>query len=234
MNLFYVPVENISGELAHFPEDEARHAVNVLRYSKGDEIRFTDGEGRAYSATVDQTGKKTLQARITGKHEIAPSSAPVTIALGYIRQKQRLEFAIEKLVELGVDHIAVFHGDHSEPGRAKADRMEKIIRAASKQSLRYNFPGYSEHDSLEALIRNMPPGLLIAAHEKATVEDNFTADLSGNIVTGLIGPEGGLSDREVEMITACNGRIISLGERRLRAETAAIVLATLFKYNLCS
>ncbi len=231
MNLFFVPVENISGELAQFPEDEARHAVNVLRYSEGDEIRFTDGEGRAYSATVDQTGKKTLQARITGTLEVAASSAPVTIALGYIRQKQRLEFAIEKLVELGVDHIAVFHGDHSEPGKAKADRMEKIIRAASKQSLRYYFPGYSEHESLETLVRSIPQGLLIAAHEKASAESNITADLSGNHVTGIIGPEGGLSEREVDMITECNGRIISLGERRLRAETAAIVLATLLKYK---
>ncbi len=229
MNVFYLPAEQIFGEVGELPEDEARHAIQVLRYREGDEIRCIDGQGGCYEGVVSRAAKKQLQLKITAQTTEEPVQHPVTLAMGYIRQKQRLEFAVEKMVELGVDHISIFHGDHSEPGKVRNDRMEGVIKAASKQSGRSRFPSFASFNSLDDFLSASDSERLIAAHEKVSDEkkqDKFEREQS---LSAVVGPEGGLSDREVDLIKENQGELISLGERRLRAETAVIALAVLLK-----
>lgn len=225
MNLFFLPADSVSGNTGELPEDEARHALQVLRFKEGDEIWCTDGKGTAYKGIVSSTGKKKLQIAISETVTESVPNASVTVALGYIRQKQRLEFAIEKLVELGVEHIAIFHGDHSEPGKVKSERAQSIIKAASKQSMRFRFPAFSSYKSLDELLTHLKPKNLVAAHEKVNESKEGVGYDQKRAITGVVGPEGGLSDREIEVISERGGELVSLGKRRLRAETAAIVLA---------
>ncbi len=231
MNLFFVPKKNIKGDTAFFTDEEAHHARNVLRLKKGDQVTFTDGEGGKYQGYITVITKSTLEVEITSGEKIRRSGNRLAIGIGYIRQKQRMEFALEKLVELGIDHIGVFHGEHCEPGKLKDDRANKIIRSASKQSLRYYFPAFSTHGSLSDLLSVSKSDFLIAAHqENSSASRVGVGDISGNI-TGLIGPEGGFSEQELKLIEYNGGQFIWLGERRLRAETAAVSLAALMKMN---
>lgn len=227
MNLFYVPAANIRGDDAEFPEEEAHHAMNVLRLNSGDPVHFTDGRGGMYYGKISRLSRKSVQAIIEEREIAKPGPIKHTMVIGYIRQKQRMEFAIEKLVEIGIKHIALFHGDHSEPGKMKTERIEKIIKAASKQSLQYHFPQYSLHNSLKDCLTTINTDYLLAAHER--VEPEITPEIQPNLpeITGITGPEGGLSEEEAHLINQYNGRWISLGRQRLRAETAALVLATL-------
>lgn len=231
MNLFFVPKVNITGDVAYFPDEEAHHARNVLRLKPGDHIYFTDGEGGKYEGQVAGITKSSMEVEITSADKVDRNDGRLALGIGYIRQKQRMEFALEKLVELGIDHIGVFYGDHSEPGKVKHDRVKKIIRSASKQSLRYYFPAFSIHDSLRDFLSVSSSDYLIAAHEGSRSASNVKiSSVSGNI-TGLIGPEGGFSEQELNLIEEYGGQLIWLGEHRLRTETAAVTMASLLKMN---
>ena len=139
MQLFYTT--EIQGNYAYFPEAEARHAVQVLRKQIGDELQFVDGKGNWYTGIITEIGKKKCVLKITSKKEHhEPLPVHVHLAIAPTKNIDRLEWCLEKATEIGVSEITPILCHHSERRRIREDRLEKVLVAAMKQSLKAYLP----------------------------------------------------------------------------------------------
>ncbi|SMO75676.1 RsmE family RNA methyltransferase [Gracilimonas mengyeensis] len=232
MNVFYVEPKRVAGPQFELSGQEARHAIKVLRLREGDEIFATDGQGTRYTGTVQSTGKDSVVAHITQKEEKPAPDPELVLAMGIIKKRDRLEFAVEKAVELGASKIVLFNSDHTVKTNVRMDRVENIIQSAMKQSMRYWLPEVQLLDSVDEVLDEFENYTVLMAHEKVDAEHQ-TFDTEQDILKGqkfllLVGPEGGFSDREVELAENKGAELVSLGEYRLRAETAAVAFLARF------
>lgn len=238
MNQFLISSADITGTLLSLQGTEARHAIQVLRLRKGDIFLATDGRGLQVRAEVTDVRQDTLLAEVRERTDELEPSSKITVALGLLKKRDRLEFAVEKLTELGAQRIVLFQGDHSERSHARPDRLEGIVQSALKQSLGSWLPELCVVDSLEEVfdisgIADLDEIYLadetIASQStqkpvEKSLEDSILTPQQRPQRLLLIGPEGGFSKREREWLDANHPecRAVSLGKRRLRAETAAI------------
>lgn len=200
--------------------------VSVLRYREGDDILVTDGIGHRYEGVIRSTRKNEVLVEVKESSFEEPSVRDVTLALGVIKKRDRLEFAVEKAVELGVNRIALFRGDHTEKGKVRMDRVEATVMSAMKQSLRVWLPSVEIYESLDELLEKRASSLFVVADQKSTNEKLNLSDDENEVVL-LVGPEGGFSKREEAFWgpdSDLNMKTVLLGEKRLRAETAAVVM----------
>ncbi len=229
MNLFYVP--DIQGGTAHFSEEEARHCVQVLRHRPGDEVHLVDGLGGLHRAFLTEVSKRHCQARLL---ESTPEfgKPPVELHIGIAPTKNiaRFEWVLEKATEIGVRRIVPLLCEHSERRILRPERLQKILVAAMKQSLRAYLPELAPLQPFGEALRAW------AAFEgqkfMATTPQEGNGSLIGNYTPGkdvciLIGPEGGFSPAETETARKAGFGGVSLGPSRLRTETAAVYAAVL-------
>jgi 16S rRNA (uracil1498-N3)-methyltransferase len=235
MNLFYAHPDNIRGDRLELTGQEAHHAARVLRYRPGDSIEVTDGRGYRYTGTVNRINDNTVSVIVDQKIYKEPPSPECWLGMGILKKRSRLEFAVEKAVELGAQRISLFKSDHTVKENVRMDRLEATALSAMKQSLRNWLPQISLFDSLEDLLEAQTEAQLLMAHEKKKEEgDGALVSLpvgsagSANTLLLLVGPEGGFSPREVQKVQRRNGRLVSLGRYRLRTETAAVVFLSRF------
>lgn len=229
MNLFYVQPEDISLPGLVLQNREAAHAVKVLRHREGDILFATDGQGTCFECVVKSVRKNRVYLEVLRSRLEEKPAAPVTILIGLIKKKDRLEFAAEKVTELGVDKIIIFRGDRSQTGKVRLDRLRSSAMEAMKQSLRYYLPVVEFYGSLDEALRNHCTGetTLIAADEtSADIVIPPGAKEKARIL--LVGPEGGFSEDERRCWEIFGGIPYSLGPKRLRTETAAICMADRF------
>lgn len=231
MNLFYTVPELVNPPFIRLEGQEAIHAVKVLRYRTDDPIHITDGCGKLYEATVTDTGKKHLSAKIKREIEEVRQQPYISLLVGLIKKKDRLEFAVEKCVELGADRIQIFIGDHSEKQNVRTDRLMAAALSAMKQSLRTYLPAVDLFKSLEDAIRASGDGVLIMADEASknpgVIQTN--PDPASEHLVLIVGPEGGFSERERKTLMKEDAKPWSLGPKRLRTETAAIAIVNCFR-----
>ena len=224
MNLFFVQPEDLQSNSFRLRDQEAHHAAHVMRLQPGDHIALTNGKGLFIQGKIESISRNEVQGNITQQQNIEPENHSLILGLGLIRKRDRLEFAIEKAVELGVSKILLFHSDHSEQAPLKVKRLKLIAQSAMKQSLRYYLPQITVLDKLSEVLSFTDYDAIYIAHEKAEPQLRMEpTTLSGKLLL-LVGPEGGFSEREVEEAMQCGANMISLGKHRLRAETAAIKL----------
>ena len=222
MHVFYTP--NIQ-ERAELPEEEAAHAIRVLRLQTGDEIMLTDGKGNFYRAGITATGGKRCLVNIL---EVQPQEplwkGHLHIAIAPTKNMDRTEWFAEKATEIGLDELTFLNCRHSERKVIKTDRINKILVSAIKQSLKARLPKLNEMTGFDSFIRQSFPGQKFIAHcypgEKPLLKDIVQP---GEDALVLIGPEGDFSEEEVAGAEACGFTSISLGRSRLRTETAALV-----------
>ncbi|NBB76688.1 MAG: RsmE family RNA methyltransferase [Bacteroidetes bacterium] len=228
MNLFYADPKEIFESRIVIRGQEADHITRVLRMSKGDPIHVTDGRGTLYRGSIQNAAKKQVSISIREYEEVTPSSVFTTLCLGYIRKRDRMEFAVEKCVELGIRQIVIFRGEHSQKGGIRLDRLRSTALSAMKQSLRCFLPDVFVEESLEEALSNHARGSeIFLADEKAAAAGSLV--ISGNENRFIvIGPEGGFSAGERQLLQNYNTVSVSLGKHRLRAETAAVVMAAKF------
>ncbi len=223
--LFYAPLPCFADSRIVLPEGEARHAVRVLRMRVGDEITVVDGEGGWYrGALAEASPEKAVVEIAETRREVGEPRRRVVLALGVLHHRDRFEVAVEKAVELGATGIVPLRSARAAPGKLRQPRLETIVLAAMKQSLRSRLPHvYDEHD-LESTLSLVPDAHVLVAHEGAS-EARTPAEVVGTgdarPIVVLIGPEGGFTDGEVDAAVAAGAEVVSLGPRRLRAETAA-------------
>jgi 16S rRNA (uracil1498-N3)-methyltransferase len=228
--VFYAPPDRFSGGFVDLPEDEARHASRVLRHGVGDELVVVDGAGGRHRARIVGVDRQRVRAEVVETVRMAGEPAfRLVIGAATLKNATRFETLVEKAVELGVAAIVPLATERTERDRARPTRLHNIMVAAMKQSGRCVLPDLREQRALDDVIAEAPAGLRLICHEAAAPESNLLARLAREQrlgdVTVLVGPEGGFSDAEIERAGAVGWEVVSLGERRLRAETAGIVVA---------
>jgi 16S rRNA (uracil1498-N3)-methyltransferase len=226
MQLFYT--QNIQNGFLQLEEEEFRH-LKVLRKNEGDELVVTNGQGALYKAVITDLAKHYCTLQIIEAQQFEASKHPLHVAVAPTKNTDRIEWLVEKLVEIGVDEISFIQCKHSERKVQKTDRLKKIALSAMKQSLKYYLPKINELVGFDVFMAQTPAtqNLFIGYCETpATVflpAQPFTH--AGTVV--LIGPEGDFSADEVSKAQKAGYVPISLGSSRLRTETAAMVAATL-------
>jgi 16S rRNA (uracil1498-N3)-methyltransferase len=225
VNLFYAPNLSQSDSTVVLPADEAMHAVKVLRTKVGYTVYVTDGLGSFFETTVISVGKKDVQLRVDSRRFVPREQLPV-LAVGMIKSRERLEWLVEKSVELGVSKLILMQTERSERSHVREDRLRAIQVSAMKQCLTSWLPELVTGMPFEAVLdegklANQP---MYIAHEKAAPESRMPHTDTPDAPLLLVGPEGGFSDREVQLALDAGATMVSLGSRRLRAETAALAL----------
>jgi len=236
MNLFYLPeVEKPSDSdnwIIDFPADEAKHAAKVLRLQVDSPVSITNGRGLLAKAQIVAINKKQCIAKVDSfDSEYGRRNFRIHIAVAPTKNIKRFEWFLEKATELGIDEITPIISFHSERREIKYDRENKVITAAMKQSLKAYHPILNEAISLADFLKKEHIGDLYIAHliddKQLLLKDACTKASSAVI---LIGPEGDFSSSEIEDALAKGYRAVSLGNTRLRTETAA--LAACFTINM--
>lgn len=225
LNVFYAPSDHVVGDLIRLPEDEARHAVQVLRTKLGETVWVTDGCGYRYEGQVQLIEKRSIELKIVNRLFSPKEPLPV-LAVGMIKSRERLEWLVEKSVELGVSKLILMQTERSERSHVREDRLRAIQVSAMKQCLTSWLPELVTGVSFEAVLAEgkLANQAIYIAHEKASCESRMPSTDTQDAPLLLVGPEGGFSDREVQLARDAGAMMVSLGPRRLRAETAALAM----------
>lgn len=224
MQLFYNPDINDDTSQFTFDKEESRHIVKVLRKAVGDALHITNGKGWLFKAELVNANLKTCTAKIIEKTLRPPRNYQLHLAVAPTKMNDRYEWFLEKATEIGVDSITPIICEHSERKVIKKDRFEKILQSAMKQSLNCYVPILSDPIPFHEFIKQDFKGYLFIAHCEETGKKSLKQELlPQSNVTILIGPEGDFSVKEIKMALENNFIPVTLGDTRLRTETAAIV-----------
>ena len=224
MHTFFVA--DLSDNIILLDEDESKHAVRVLRLVVGAEVMLVDGKGtRAFAKVLEDHPKRCTLEISERKAETTGRDYRLHIAIAPTKNLDRLEWFIEKATEIGIDSIILISCDHSERFTVKVDRMEKVTVSAIKQSQQSWLPEVKGVISFKEFIATVPANAQrVIAHcaegEKTPLKHTIKPE--GDVYI-LIGPEGDFSADEISLATEKGFLPITLGERRLRTETAALV-----------
>lgn len=231
MQLFYAPEINLP--LHTLTEEESKHCVRVLRLGVGDPVTLTDGCGTLYRGRIADDHPKRCAVEIV---ETIPAFEPLpyhlTMAVAPTKNNDRYEWFLEKATEVGVSRFIPLESEHSERRIFKAERSEKVITAAMKQSLKAYRPALSPLTSFGELIATPFEGRKLIAHcdtAQSTGGKRYLASTlhRGEAALVLIGPEGDFSREEIAAAVEAGFEEITLGNQRLRTETAAVVAVTM-------
>lgn len=203
---------------------EAHHLTNVLRLRRNAEIQITDGKGNMALATVSNVAKHHVEYTIKEITETAPLPYKLHLAVAPTKNIERYEIMIEKCTELGFSELTPIFCEHSERTVVKTDRLNKIMIAAAKQSLKTYFPKINPPMKFNELISNTiyTQDKLIALCSFENRKSLIKAAQKSKEAIVLIGPEGDFSATEINMALQNGYQPITLGNSRLRTETAAI------------
>ena len=230
MNLFYSG--NINNEKTQIvlTNQEHAHLSKVLRKSNGDLINVTDGLGYIYKCRIDEIVKGSTTLSVLNSYNDNIEYPQLTIAISITKKISRFEWFLEKATEIGVYSIIPIISQHSEKSRLNFNRCTKILVSAMKQSLRTRLP-----------ILNAPIGFNDYIKRTAEIDKKFIATCKANnsvllkheLKKGLsaeilIGPEGSFSEKEINNAKNTNFTPISLGQSRLRTETAGVSACMIF------
>ena len=225
MQLFYAA--DFTAPEYTLSEEESRHAVKVLRLVEGDTLHITDGRGSLYRCEVASAHQKHCLVRVVEHFdEFEKMPYRLTMAVAPTKNIDRYEWFLEKATEIGVTEVVPIVCEHSERKVIKAEREEKVITAAVKQSLKAYHPHLAEITPFAKLVRAEFTGRKFIAHcGDAVKEKRYLASTlrKGEDVMILIGPEGDFSPEEVQLAVANGFEEITLGTQRFRTETAAVV-----------
>ena len=222
MALFYVP--NLAA-VHVLPEEESQHAVKVLRLQAGDGITVVDGVGGFYNASIINPHPKHCTFEITETVlEFGKRDYKLHIAIAPTKNIERLEWFIEKATEIGIDEITPVICRFSERKIVKEERLEKIIVSAAKQSLKAYFPKLNSLCTFDELLKNHQTSQKFIAHCYEEDKKLLQTEIQkSSDVLILIGPEGDFSKEEVQRAISLGFVPVSLGNSRLRTETAGVV-----------
>lgn len=222
MHLFYTPDIATTLEL---PQDEAAHAIRVLRLAEGSEVMLTDGKGSFYRAEIDMISGKRCYVRIV--ETITPDPlwrGHLHLAMAPTKNMDRIEWFAEKATEIGFDELTFLDCRFSERRVVKTERVEKILVSAMKQSLKPTLPVLNGMTPFDKFVSQPFEGQKFIAHcYEGEKEALLQALQPGENALVLIGPEGDFSPEEVQKAMIYGFRPITLGRSRLRTETAALV-----------
>ena len=207
---------------------ESRHCVSVLRHKAGDVIRVSDGKGTFFECRITEAHPKHCKVEIVTKQTHEKRSFNLHIAIAPTKNIDRTEWFAEKVTEIGIESVTLLRCEHSERKKVRLDRLEKILVAASKQSLKAYKPALTDLIKFKDFIDDNRGAGYIAHCNSSNLPHFKTVYTSGEDATILIGPEGDFSPEEVEYALKNGFKEISLGYSRLRTETAGVIACAMF------
>lgn len=227
MEYFYTPPHLITHNELTIEGDEFAHLTHVMRKRVGDMLLVVDGAGRAYEVIIKEVSRRTARCSITARRErLHEPGIAVTLAVALLKNAARFDVLVEKATEIGVVAIVPLLTKRTIPEHPKTERWQKLALAAMKQSGRCVLPRVHEPVSLTDFVHTSPANCLkVIPHEQETartISSLLTSYSSASVVI-CIGPEGGFTDEEIAVAAGAGFHTVSLGPRRLRTETAAIV-----------
>ncbi|OCA67929.1 rRNA methyltransferase [Chryseobacterium artocarpi] len=230
MKLFY-------GEIADnkviINDEEQQHIVKVLRMKDGEEIHVTDGNGALASGKLLIEGKKAGIEVLEIKNNLPGFNPKLHIAIAPTKNIDRIEFFVEKAVEMGISEISIIVTEKTERKNINIDKIRKQAVAASKQSLRFHFPVINDSVKLPDFLKTINPEHTFVAHCHENLERMELKNIPQmEEITFLIGPEGDFSEKEIAFLAEHKIKAVSLGNQRLRTETAGVFVAAWNYYNM--
>ena len=222
MHIFYTP--DINSNTLILSEEESKHCIKVLRLDTGSLMHLVDGIGGFYDAVIEDPHPKRTKLKIVNKLEnFGKRNHYLHIAIAPTKNIERVEWFLEKATEIGIDEITPIICDRSERKEIKTERLNKVITSAVKQSIKAFHPKLNEAIRFSDFIAKTANAQKFIAHcmdsGKVTIKEQLIA--KGNYLV-VIGPEGDFSFEELEVAIANNFIPVSLGDSRLRTETAAL------------
>jgi 16S rRNA (uracil1498-N3)-methyltransferase len=227
MNLFFTP--DISGTHYTLSAEESMHCIRVLRHRQGDLLTLVDGRGTLYKATITEANQKSCGVEIVESFPgFEQRNYHLHVAIAPTKNIDRFEWFLEKATEIGIDEITPLLCEHSERKQLKTERMEKILVSAMKQSLKASLPRLNNLTTFESFISTADGSNTFIAHCYPGDKIHLARAAKGfGKVVVMIGPEGDFSADEVMAAKAKLCREVSLGQSRLRTETAGITAVSL-------
>ena len=224
MQLFYNPTIDETTESFSFDKEESKHIIKVLRKKDTDILFVTNGLGLLFKTEITLASDNKCTVQILSLEKTEPSKFQLHLAVAPTKMNDRYEWFLEKATEIGIHEITPIICDRSERKVINRERFEKILLTAMKQSNVLFLPKLNQAISFKEFIKNKKEGLQLIAHCEETDKKSLKSVLKTNEnVTLLIGPEGDFSEKEIALALENNYSPVSLGNTRLRTETAAIV-----------
>jgi 16S rRNA (uracil1498-N3)-methyltransferase len=229
MEYFYVKPEDVTSHGLILRGDESKHLIRVLRKNLGDRIFVTDGNEMMYEAVIAEIGNTDTRCTIAAMHrKYNESSIDVTIAVSLLKNPARFDYLVEKTTELGVRTILPISCERTISHNEKHERLEKIALSAMKQCGRSWLPRIQPLQNFISLVDDSSHyQLKFILHEKIDSSHTIISELNLHkeihSLLIVVGPEGGFTEAEITHAIHAGFKSISLGTRRLRTETAAIV-----------
>jgi 16S rRNA (uracil1498-N3)-methyltransferase len=224
MQLFYNPEITEDTTQFSFSKEESKHIVKVLRKAANDTLQITNGKGWLFTAQINVANIKNCVVTIVTKELKIKRDYNLHLAVAPTKMNDRYEWFLEKSTEIGIDSITPIICDQSERKVIKLERYEKILQSAMKQSLNCYLPKLNEAIAFKNFIKQDFQGDLFIAHCEESQKKSLKHQLNPKRdITVLIGPEGDFSVKEIEIAIQNKFIPVTLGETRLRTETAAIV-----------
>ena len=220
---FYSPDITRTLEL---PEDESQHCVRVLRMKEGDEINVIDGKGKRYLCEIENADPRHTKLRILSEEDSSvPRNYSLTIAIAPTKNADRIEWLVEKAVEIGVDRIVLLKCRRSERKILRKDRLEKIMISAMKQSLGVTLPTLDDMVDFKQYVEetDLKSQKFFGYCSETVGKSSFVKECKpGGEVIVMIGPEGDFTQEEVKLAIEKGFKAVTFGEKRLRTETAGV------------
>ena len=227
---FYIETFEAATKTIVLDENNSRHAVQVLRMKEGEKINLTDGQGNLITAEITDAHKKHCSVKIQAVSNKPRASRQITIAISLLKNTNRFEWFLEKATEIGVSEIIPLICERTEKQKFRFDRMKGICISAMLQSQQCWLPVLQEPIRFaDLVIWKLDNYQKLIAHcvesQKQMLDHQIISKSSNQLI--LIGPEGDFTKTEIDLVLKNDFIPVSLGETRLRTETAGVVAATL-------
>lgn len=224
MQLFYNPTILATDESFFFDKEESKHIIKVLRKKDNDILYVTNGLGYLFTTQITLASDTKCTVKIIDVELKEKTKYYLHLAVAPTKLNDRFEWFLEKATEIGIHEITPIICEHSERKFIKNDRFEKIIQTAMKQSNQCYLPILNEPISFGTFVAKQINGQKLIAHCEETNKKSLKETLKSNEnTTMLIGPEGDFSEKEINQALENKYVAVTLGNTRLRTETAAIV-----------
>lgn len=224
MQLFYNPNIDETTETFSFDKEESKHIIKVLRKKDSDILFVTNGSGYLFETEITLASDSKCTVRVISFEKKPAPKFHLHLAVAPTKMNDRYEWFLEKATEIGISEITPIICDRSERKVVKNDRFDKIILTAMKQSNELYLPKLNEAITFKEFLKRENEGLQLIAHCEETNKKTLKSVLKPNeSVTLLIGPEGDFTEKEIALALENKYAAVSLGNTRLRTETAAIV-----------
>jgi 16S rRNA (uracil1498-N3)-methyltransferase len=228
--LFYA--KDITPGAAMYTMDEptSKHCIMVLRKQKGDQVLLADGRGNKFTAAIADDNRKKCVLQVTACEHVPAAVPAITIAICFTKNASRIEWFLEKATEIGIQSIIPVLSQRSETEKFKADRLQNILVSAMMQSQQFYLPVLEAPVAFEKVAKDSKVAQRFIAHCLPESKTHlWQAMQPGKDTLVLIGPEGDFTPAEIAQALAAGFQPVSLGDTRLRTETAGMVAATMCK-----